>query len=509
MHRMNRVRRISREWLAAALGIAALCLAALVYVRSYRPPVHRLIITAGSPEGLRHQIAARLATEARKRRVELRVVGTSGSEEALDRVEKGEIDLALVQGGLGMEGRTRLRQVAALNVEPLHLLVKEELHAEVSRGLDALRGKRINLSEVGSGTSRLALAVLAFVGLNPESTNGAGDYRVSNLGYRQLQRESDRRKLPDAAFMVSALPSPVARHLVSKQGYRLVPITFGEAFALDILNAELPPNGGKAWAAGLERTHLVLTEIPPFTYGVAPAVPPIPVATIGTRMLMVARSDVDASAVVRILETIFSPEFASMARPPLDAGLLAPPPELPWHPGTLDFVERSKPLIAGDAIDSLEKALSIAGALLGGLFFLWQWWRQWHRRKQERGFEAYMLKVTAVERQALQLEVGAMLDLKELLRLQMELSQLKGEALEKLAEGELEGKELVSGFISHVNDARNYLARLILHERDNLEDFALRQDRSPEAVWNEALGEIPAIAAPTQLGPVTVEDLGP
>ena len=52
----------------------------------------------------------------------------------------------------------------------------------------------------------------------------------------------------------------------------------------------------------------------------------------------------------------------------------------------------------------------------------------------------------------------------------------------------LEGEELISGFVTHVNDARNYLTRLILHERENLEEKAVAQHRPPEAVWSEEIG---------------------
>ena len=82
------------------------------------------------------------------------------------------------------------------------------------------------------------------------------------------------------------------------------------------------------------------------------------------------------------------------------------------------------------------------------------------------------------------------LELKELIRLQLEVSRLKAEAIQRFADGELEGEELVSGFITHVNDARDYLTRLILHVRDNLEDKAARESRSVETIWFEEVGEI-------------------
>lgn len=74
---------------------------------------------------------------------------------------------------------------------------------------------------------------------------------------------------------------------------------------------------------------------------------------------------------------------------------------------------------------------------------------------------------------------------------------MKGEALERFAEGELEGEELMSGFLVHASDTRDFLIRLILHERENLEDRALVQARPAETLWNEAVGEasVPTVVA--------------
>jgi hypothetical protein len=142
-------------------------------------------------------------------------------------------------------------------------------------------------------------------------------------------------------------------------------------------------------------------------------------------------------------------------------------------------------------IDLMEKTTSMAGVIAGALFFLWQWIRQYNRRKRELSFESYMIKVANVEQRALDLELGPTLDLKELLVLQIELNRLKNDALLRFAEGKLEGEALISGFIAHVNDARNHLTRLILHERDNLENRAESEDRSAAALWAEALGKRP------------------
>jgi hypothetical protein len=145
-------------------------------------------------------------------------------------------------------------------------------------------------------------------------------------------------------------------------------------------------------------------------------------------------------------------------------------------------------VIAGDVVDLVEKELSILGALLGALFFLGQWLRRRYRRQRDQGFQAYILRVTDIERRGMTLERAATLDLAELLGLQKELSVLKGEALDKFAEGILEGEELMSGFLSHVSDTRDYLTRLILHERELLEKQARHQGRESQILWHEALG---------------------
>ena len=75
---------------------------------------------------------------------------------------------------------------------------------------------------------------------------------------------------------------------------------------------------------------------------------------------------------------------------------------------------------------------------------------------------------------------------------------LKNEALSRFAEGKLEGEALMSGFVTHVNDARDYLTRLILHERDNLENRANSERRSAGELWLEVTGTTPGDAGPAQ-----------
>jgi TRAP-type uncharacterized transport system substrate-binding protein len=497
MARRKRLRKIARDWTVAILGVVGLGLAALAWSREpSRRPI-ALAMSAGRPEGARQRIAEILAREAGRRGVRVQWQPTAGSEQALDQVDAGRLDAALVQGGLDPGGRRNVRQVAALHVEPLHLLVKEEIFAEVARNLAALRGKTINLSEFGSGTHCLASEVLAFAGLEA----ARGDYRATTLGYAELGRQADRARLPDAVFMVSTLPLGVARELVTRHRYRLVALPFASAFALGALEQDPAPARAGRWPERVERQHVCDATIPAFTYRVEPGVPAEEIHTLGTRLLLVAHKDVPVEAIGRLLETAFDAPFARASHAGLDPKVLELPPELPWHDGTIAYLRRTKPLIAGDFVDLLEKELSIGGAVLGGGFFLVQWLRRRYRARRDRGFEAYILKVADVERRAMALELAATLDLPALLLLQKDLARLKAEALEKFADGELEGEELMSGFLTHVSDTRDYLTRLILHQRDNLEEEAQLQGRRPQALWREVVGEGRPLDAAADLGP--------
>ena len=204
---------------------------------------------------------------------------------------------------------------------------------------------------------------------------------------------------------------------------------------------------------------------------------------IGTRLLLAANERVPIDVVQGLLDALYGSNFALAERPALDAALLDLPSAFPLHVGSMQYRTRNKPLIAGDAIDYWEKVLAIAATLAGGTFFIAQWYLRWSRRKREANFASYMERVIAIENAAMQTELSAHLDLGQLIRLQRELADLKSEAVRKFASGELEGEGLIHGFLALVNDARNQLTRLILHQRDNIEEQAVQQHVDADAIW--------------------------
>jgi hypothetical protein len=100
-----------------------------------------------------------------------------------------------------------------------------------------------------------------------------------------------------------------------------------------------------------------------------------------------------------------------------------------------------------------------------------------------------MLRVAEVERKAVELELTAGLELEPLISLQRDLLQLQSEALERFAAGELGGQATLSDLLAPVNAARDHVGDLLLHVRENIEESAASEGRTPSALWAEAVAK--------------------
>src|SRR5262245_15718901 len=212
MESNHRPRRRAWQWLAPAVGIAALGFAAFAYFHTPRNRSYQLTMTAGNPASTRNRVAETLFPELALCGLNIENHYSRGSEESLDLVNSGEIDCAFVQGGLGVGNRPNVRLVAMMQIEPLHLLVKNELVDRITARLLALDGKTVNVDEPASGTHTLAVAVLAFAGLTPHVEGKSGGYIAKEFDLQKLMIAKGP-DLPDAIFLCASLPSRVTTHL--------------------------------------------------------------------------------------------------------------------------------------------------------------------------------------------------------------------------------------------------------------------------------------------------------
>ena len=191
--------------LALAIGFVAIG-ATLWFRPSNKPKTITLKMTAGDGSGLRHRLATEFSQVAAKSGIQIALEPTDGSEAALEKLRQGEFDIALVQGGLTNNQVWPIRQISALHIEPLHLLVKPELQSLVNeKGLSQLAGRKINLGAIGSGTHSLASSVLRFAGLRMDSEQGDALYHPNAMNYAELLT-AEKGSLPDAVFTDLLMP---------------------------------------------------------------------------------------------------------------------------------------------------------------------------------------------------------------------------------------------------------------------------------------------------------------
>src|SRR5262245_25129366 len=140
-----------------------------------RPATYRLNMVVDT-EPNRQVLARRIAAEARKRSLVIELSPRAyPSLESLKLVNApNPIDLAVVPEGVGRQDQfPNVRQVAALGIAPLHVMVRPELYELAARSLAALRGKRISCGPPSSVMRVLARDVLRFSGLRPPTASDA------------------------------------------------------------------------------------------------------------------------------------------------------------------------------------------------------------------------------------------------------------------------------------------------------------------------------------------------
>lgn len=183
------------------------------------------------------------------------VQSSNGSVDNIDGVAKGRIESGFVQSDVGFFAHTgtgafagrepveSLRLLASLYVESVHLVIAPESGIE---GIGDLRGRRVSLDSMGSGTQIDALLLLEGHGLTTD------DIVAYHAKPEQAVRLMAQGAL-DAFFIVGGYPIPSVVEATSEFGARLAPID-GEAttaliatypfFSRDVIPGDVYPGVG-------------------------------------------------------------------------------------------------------------------------------------------------------------------------------------------------------------------------------------------------------------------------
>jgi TRAP transporter TAXI family solute receptor len=318
------MRRISVAAAAAVLlAIGAYAASPWGLTRSPANPSGPVIVATGDIDGFNHAYGQALGQQAGDRLGAFRILGTNGPLENLDQLSRGAVTFALATadliaaypepvapdqpdtgcppgrpaplpsdggvGGVGGAGGAvvdgsqpapgpgpgSIRAVAKLFDSYVHLVVRADL--SVYRPQD-LRGRRVSVGEVGSGTALVAERVLAAAGLNP-----ATDTVRLALGLTEAV-EALRDGCIDAFFVAEGLGSPAMARLSDVTSVRLVDL--GETAAA------VRKDHGSFYQVG---------DIPDRTYPWQP----VPVVTIAVPTLLLTTEAISHEIVRAMTELIF------------------------------------------------------------------------------------------------------------------------------------------------------------------------------------------------------------
>lgn len=418
-----------------ALIMAGAAAVLLVTVAGDDPPPH-LVIATGPESGTYHTLGLAMAKvlEAEGVVASIEVLSTEGSVANMDLVggRNRQVDIAFVQSDTRPTAAVRL--LAPLYQEVLHILVARAVPASVTTVAD-LEGLRVALGESGSGTRTVAERVIDHFGVRIAQDIDLPPDEVA-LGLTD--------GLIDAAFMLSAIPSPVVEELCEQGLVRF--LSLGDA----------QERGNEADALALVFPSVTSGVIPRSTYE---RLPENPVATIEVSAMLVTSNELDSSVVKTLLSTLFahrSKLIESETERVVAARRIREKfqPEsvlIPYHQGAVDYYQRTQPPFVVEYAETLSFFLTV----LVGIFSASVAIREWMRRKMKNRIDVFYVKVRELTDGFQDMSVDELASRRRALR------ELRQRAFAELVAERLEANESFTIFQDYLASERAAIESLI------------------------------------------------
>jgi TRAP-type uncharacterized transport system substrate-binding protein len=264
--------------LIAALAVLAIGLCLRFVVTA---PPHRLVIATDEADGYFTRTARIYGKRLAAQGVKLEIVNTRGAIENLTRLNAPgrSVDIALVNGGLTDGNRSpHLESLGSIAYDPLWVVYRASL-GEMS-GLPKLRGLRIGIGRVGSGTESIARTILGACGI---------DEHNSALVQKHDTAESVRRAILagelDAALVMGPPEDPGIRALFDQDGIVLMNLSDAEGLSRNL-------------------TFLHALVVPKSTVDPARQKPDSDLSIVASTITLVARNDVHPALVYLLMSIV-------------------------------------------------------------------------------------------------------------------------------------------------------------------------------------------------------------
>jgi uncharacterized protein len=177
------------------------------------PPPKVIRIATGAKNGAYYAFAQQYARLLARDDISVEVVPTAGSVENLALLKKGDVSLALMQGGSAThEDKQQLQSLGSMFLEPVWIFTRAS--KPIKRFLD-LKGQRVAVGSAGSGTYLLSTQLLSAAGISEANTTfvrGDSSQAAASLTQGTI----------DAAFFVASPVAPLIRGLLEEPYLRLL-----------------------------------------------------------------------------------------------------------------------------------------------------------------------------------------------------------------------------------------------------------------------------------------------
>jgi TRAP-type uncharacterized transport system substrate-binding protein len=206
---------LRNNWPAITITVTVVAIFIVALVTLRNMPPRMIVMATGSEGGSFYDVGERYRAALASAGVEVRLVPTAGSAENLALLldPNSGVNVGLVQGGtIGAEASSKLESLGTLFYEPLWLFHKREVGN--TKGHLDLRGRRISVGPLGSGTRELTLELL--------KRNGIDGQNSELLAL--TTKESEEKLLAgeiDALGTVNAWEAPIVQKLISDEHIEL------------------------------------------------------------------------------------------------------------------------------------------------------------------------------------------------------------------------------------------------------------------------------------------------
>lgn len=199
-------------------------------------PPREVTLASGQPEGAYYHFAKQYAEFLAREKITLHVRKTAGSMENIQLLERGEVDIAFIQGGTApIENPVGLEGLGSLYFEPLWLFHRKSLDLDRLQQLEQLK---LSVGPEGSGTRALVNRLIEDNQLETEKLN------LLSLNTEETLTALESDDI-DAAFFVTRPGSPLVNRLLHDQDIQIASFERAAAYErrFDYLSGLTLPEG--------------------------------------------------------------------------------------------------------------------------------------------------------------------------------------------------------------------------------------------------------------------------